>query len=158
MKKLIHIGLLASALVITVSLSNVSSIYAAAPFRLHIEVDEEISDLYAESFVATGSAVDEGFIYPTGTVDDIDAQIIDTHESSIRIIKSLKRFSFDDLSGTFDVELIIRLNSVSGETSARWRIVAGTGSYADLKGSGSLVGTPIILGQSIHDVYDGLVF
>jgi len=68
----------------------------------------------------------------------------------------VKRFECGDASGTFDVKLIVRLDNTTGETTARWLVVAGTDSYANLHANGSLVGTPIILGTSIHDVYDGM--
>ena len=51
--------------------------------------------------------------------------------------------------------MVAKLDRISGVTTARWRVVEGTGDYVNLRGRGSLVGTPLEFGVSITDVYDG---
>ena len=50
---------------------------------------------------------------------------------------------------------VVRLSAKFGDTGSTgtWSIVDGSGDVADLRGSGTLVGTPIPDG--INDVYDG---
>ena len=134
---------------------TVSAAFAAPPMDVHIEADEFIGTS-GEVFVATGSAVDAGLVCATGTVDDVSVDVSGSPSGSFRILKVLKRFNCDD-GGTFDVKLNVRLDLTTNETTARWKIVGGTGDYAGLGGNGSLVGTPIVPGTSIHDVYDGSV-
>ena len=47
------------------------------------------------------------------------------------------------------------LDQTDGTTTANWRVIGGTGDYAMLHGNGKLVGTPIVLGASILDLYTG---
>ena len=65
-----------------------------------------------------------------------------------------KLFTCEDSSGDFAVQLRVRLFP-DGTTTAQWNITSGTGAYETLTGSGKLVGTPIVLGESIEDVYSG---
>jgi hypothetical protein len=50
--------------------------------------------------------------------------------------------------------MVVKLDNITGMTTAHWKFVNGSGAYASLKGHGTLVGTPTIPGQ-IYDVYDG---
>ncbi len=129
---------------------------AAPPLGLHIEVDELIGT-NGETFFASAAAVDAGVVCPTGTVDDLSIVVSGAPGGSISILHVLKRFYCADLSGTFDVRLVVRLDNVTHYTSASWRVVDGTSAYASLKGNGSLAGTPLDPGASIQDVYDGQV-
>ena len=70
----------------------------------------------------------------------------------------MKQFVCDDGSGSFDVSMVVRLDLTTSYTTAQWRIVGGTGDYAYLRGNGSLIGTPIVPGSSIDDVYDGMLY
>lgn len=144
---LIALGLL----IVTVSAAS-----AAPPLNLHIEVNEFINTS-GESFLATGPAVDAGVVCPSGTVDDVSTVVSGAPGGSLSILHVLKHFTCGDLSGTFDVRLVVRLDNVTHETTASWMIVGGTGAYASLHGNGSLAGTPIVPGTSIHDAYDGKV-
>ena len=130
-----------------------STVFAAPPLDVKIEATEFIGTS-GETFSASGSAVDAGVMCETGTVDDLNVVVSGPPAGSFRILKVLKRFICDG-GETFDVKLIVRLNLTTNETTARWKIVGGTGDYADLYGNGSLVGTPIEPGLSILDVYDG---
>jgi hypothetical protein len=147
------VSLLITILLLTAS---VSAAFAAPPLDLHIEVDELIGTS-GETFVATGPAVDAGVVCPTGTVDDVSVVVSGSPTNPYLILHVLKKFTCQDGSGTFDLKLVVRLNNTTRATTARWHFVSGTGNYAGLHGNGSLVGTPIVPGASIHDVYDGKV-
>jgi len=135
---------------------TVSTVFAAPPLDVHIEVDELISGLGVdEPFTASGSAVDAGYICAAGMVQDVSVSTSGAPSAPYRIIQVLKHFTCAD--GTFDVNMLVRLDLATHYTTASWHVVSGTGAYASLGGSGSLVGTPIDPGNSIHDVYDGNV-
>ena len=144
-------------LTLVLLISTASAVLAAPPKSLHIEVLESIGTS-GEAFAATGGAVDSLLVCPTGTVDDLDVSISGSGSSPFRILHVQKRFNCGDSSGSFDVEMVVKLDLTTNATTARWKIVGGTGSYAGLKGNGSLVGTPVEPGVSIHDVYDGFVY
>jgi hypothetical protein len=140
-------------IVIAILAISTSVALAAPPLGLHIEVTEYINTS-GESFVATGPAVVAGLVCPSGTVDDLSVVVKGNPSSGFRTLHVLKRFNCDG-GGTFDVKMKVRLNLTTNATTARWNIKSGTGAYAGLKGNGSLVGTPIVPGLSIFDVYDG---
>ena len=135
---------------------TISTVFAAPPMDVHIVVDELTSGLGVdEPFTASGSAVDAGLICATGMVQDVSVSTSGGTAAPYRIIQVLKHFTCDD--GTFDVSMLVRLDLETHYTTASWRVVSGTGAYTDLQGSGSLIGTPIIPGASIQDVYDGML-
>ena len=135
---------------------NVTGVFAKPPLAIQIEVDEWIGIGGAEPFIASGPAVDNGRICATGTVEDLSITGNDS-QGPFRILRVYKRFYCDDLSGNFDIEMVVQLNKTTHYTKAKWHIVAGTGEYLKLQGEGSLVGTPIDPGVSITDIYDGQV-
>jgi hypothetical protein len=129
--------------------------YAARPLDLHIEVAENINTS-GESFAASGSAVDAGLVCATGNVYDASYSISGPAGGSIRIIHVLKHFVCDG-GGTFDLMMLVHLDLNTYYTTARWSVAGSTGDYAGLHGAGSLLGTPIVPGESVMDVYDGMV-
>jgi hypothetical protein len=133
---------------------TVTTVLAAPPLDVHIEVEEE-ANTSGETFFASGAAVDDGIVCSTGTVDDLVVDVAGPPGGTFAILNVLKRFGCADSSGTFDVKLVVRLDLTTNETTARWNVVGGTGDYLSLHGNGSLVGTPIVQGESILDVYDG---
>ena len=153
LKKKMLFGLLAAVFLLAL---NAASAFAAPPAPIHIEVLEYPGGTSppAEPFTASGPAVDAGWVCATGTVEDVDLAYNDP-TGAYQMIWALKRFDCGD--GTFDVNLVVRLDLITHNTTARWRIVDGSGAYAGLRGQGSLVGTSEEPGVSIRDVYDGLV-
>ena len=143
-----------SALIAAVFLAGTA--FAAQPLAIHIEVDEIIATS-GEPFAASGPAVDAGLVCPSGTVEDLSTKVSGPPAGAFSILHVLKHFNCEDASGTFDIALTVKLNNSTHYTTASWRIVAGTGDYAGLHANGSLAGTPIVPGDSIHDVYDGMV-
>ena len=134
---------------------SVSTVFAVPPLDLHLEAEEFI-DTSGEPFTASGGAVDAGLICATGTVDDVSVSGAGSSGSFV-ILQVLKRFHCGDGSGSFDIMLIVKLDLSTNQITARWNLIGGTGDYSGLHGVGSLVGTPIVPGESIHDVYDGFV-
>ena len=132
-----------------------SIVAAAPPLDLHIEVRETIGTS-GETFTASGSAVPDK-VCATGTVDDLSVVTSGSGSGGFVTLHVLKRFYCAGSGDTFDVQMVVKLNLVTHSTTANWKIIGGTGKYADLKGHGSLVGTPVIPGTSIDDVYDGKV-
>ena len=133
---------------------TVSTVFAAPPLDVHIEVQEYIG-MSGEDFTANGSAVDTGIMCPSGTVDDLVVDVSGPPGGTFALLHVLKRFYCADASGTFDVKLVVRLDLTTNETTARWNVVGGTGDYTHLHGNGLLVGTPGTPGEDIYDVYDG---
>jgi len=133
---------------------NISPVAAAPPEPIHIEVLEWPGSSSPEPFTASGPAVNNGFVCAAGTVEDLEITWNDP-AGPFQILWVLKRFTCGD--GTFDIKMVVKLNLVTHDTTARWQIVSGTGQYAGLKGQGSLVGTSNFPITSILDVYDGKV-
>lgn len=135
---------------------TVSTVFAAPPQNVHIEVAELIGGIGVnEPFTASGAAVDNGVICATGMVQDVSVSTFGSPSAPYRNIQVLKRFTCG--TDTFDVSMVVKLDLATNYTTASWRIVGGTGGFAGLRGRGSLVGTPIDPGNSILDVYDGSV-
>jgi hypothetical protein len=133
---------------------NVSAVFAAAPEPIHIEVEEFPGSGIPEPFTASGAAVDSGLFCASGLVEDAENSSNDS-DGPYRIIWSLKRFHCGD--GTIDLRMVVQLDLTTLDTTARWRIVGGTGAYEGLKGHGSLVGISNNPDPGILDIYDGVL-
>lgn len=142
--------------VLVLILMTVSMASAAPPPNVHIEVPEVIG-VNGDPFTASGAAVTAGVLCAAGSVDDLSVISSGSGAGPLAILRVDKRFTCEDLSGTFDIRMIVRLDEATDSTTANWKIVGGTGAYAGLHGSGWLVGTPIVPEVSIFDVYDGRV-
>ena len=151
----IHTKIIVALIVVFIIAFNVSGVFAAAPLGLHIEVTESIPPLQAE-FFASGPAVESGLICAYGMVYTISTIAHGSPDhSGIQILNVDKHFVCDE-GDTFDINMKVKLDTTTGMTSAHWKITGGTGDYAKLKGTGSLIGTPLVPGY-IDDVYDGKV-
>ncbi len=124
---------------------NVSLVFAAQPLAIHIEVLEYLDFCFNEPFTASGPAVDDGIVCASGTVVDLDIKT-KTFRPLYKRLWITKRFYCGDASGTFDVDMVVRLHEITGFTTAHWKVVDGTGDYVKLHGNGKLVGTPVVLG------------
>jgi hypothetical protein len=155
LKKISTMLLLAGIFLLAVT---VSPVFAAPPEALHIEVLEFPGGVSAppEPFSASGLAVDSGAVCASGMVADIELAYNDPGGNTITIW-ALKRFTCGDGSGTFDIRMVVQWDQTTYDTTARWRVVGGTGDYAGLKGQGALVGYSNHPDPGILDVYDGLV-
>jgi hypothetical protein len=151
---MMHKRIAAFSVALVLVLASFTTAAAAPPQTLHIEQDWTIANSSAP-FTAEGAAVTSGLVCATGIAENLSNVSSGAAGGTLSILHVVKRFTCADLSGTFDIALTVQLDNVTHYTTARWRIVGGTGSYSSLRGRGSLAGTPIIPGVSIHDVYDG---
>jgi len=133
---------------------NVSVVFAAKPLAIHIEVTTPVTGSPDAPFDASGPAVDDGFVCASGTVEDLGGRVKDL-KYPYRKLWLEKRFHCDDGSGTYLVSLIAKVNLETGYVSGKWHVVDGTGDYQKLHGNGKLYSTPVVLGETVHDVYDG---
>jgi len=156
MFKKIQIRLISVLIAVFLLVFSVSSAFAAAPLALHIEVDEVFTQ-DSETFTASGQAVESGLVCGTGAVSESSFVGRGRHGANVLILFVTKHFTCGDDSGSFDIKMVVLLDNTTSYTTASWHVAGGTGDYEKLVGSGSLVGTPIVLGVSIHDVYDGQI-
>lgn len=156
MKRAFHSGLNVVLLVLTVVLLSVSIACAGPPKSLHIEVSEFIST-DGETFTASGPAVVAGDVCPSGTVSDLSVTPTGSSQGPHSFFDVVKEFDCADGSGAFNFDMKVKLENATGNTTANWQVAGGTGNYANLQGNGTLVGTAIVQGTSILDVYDGTV-
>jgi hypothetical protein len=111
------------------------------------------------TFEASGSAVDDGSICDSGTVDDTRIIFVGFQSGRGAQIPVRKTFTCGDSSGTFFVKIQVHLDFESSTESFSWVILGGTGDYAHLKGSGE--GSTVSDGSDPQtgniNTYDGFV-
>jgi len=127
---------------------------AAQPLAVHIASLTTIGIGNVDNFTATGPAVAAGYIASAGEVETTSVVQIADPPGPLVILVATKEFSSSAVD-TFDLWMKIKLDTATGYTTARWRILGGTGLYAGLKGRGTLYGIPYALGSTIWDYYDG---
>ena len=101
-----------------------------------------------DPYTAIGPAVTMGILSGTGTVTT-GAFIWPPPPGGSLMVKY-----FVCANGTFDVELRVWLHE-EGNTTGIWKIIGGTGAYANLNGHGTLTGTYDPLANDVRDVYIG---
>jgi hypothetical protein len=155
MRRRMVFGFLVAALSVVLTTTFVT---AAPRLDAHIKVRTTLPagpDVF-DQFFASGPAVDAGLLCSTGHVStspvDWSAPL---GGGTFAILSMIKYFVCDDGSGTFDVELRVRCDLLTGNTSGRWSVVAGTGNYANLTGYGGLLGIYRGSDNTVLDVYDG---
>ena len=127
---------------------------AAQPLAVHIASLTRIGIGYVDNFTATGPAVAAGYIASAGEVETTSVTQVGNPLAPYLILIATKEFSSSAVD-RFDLWMKIKLDTATGYTTARWRILGGTGLYAGLKGRGTLHGVPDVLGVTIWDSYDG---
>jgi hypothetical protein len=126
--------LAATVAVITVT----ASVAAAAPQQVQIvsHMTFNPDGFNYGTFEASGSAVDNGVICDSGTVDDTRVIFAGFQSGRGAQIPVRKTFTCADGSGTFFVKIQVHLDFESDTESFSWVILGGTGDYAGLRGSG----------------------
>ena len=148
-------------LVASLSVVLVATLAQAAPrLEVHIEVLTTLppGPGVFDPFIASGPAVDAGLFCATGTVST--SPVVWSPPlggGTFAILTMVKYFVCGDSSGTFDVELWVICDLQTGNTSGHWRVVAGTGSCANLKGNGKLLGFYDASTNTVLDIYAGRV-
>ena len=89
-------------------------------------------------FGASGAAVDDDVICPSGTFVDTGIRFAGFQSPrGVVQLQVAKTFTCDDGSGTFDVKMQIQADFATGIETFTWIVTGGTDAYASLKGSGS---------------------
>ena len=94
------------------------------------------------TFEAYGAAVDAGVLCPDGTVYDFGLRPVGYQSGLFVNFFIHKLFVCNDSSGSFEMDMNVRLINSTSETTAIWYVVAGSDTYARLRGSGTLTGVP----------------
>jgi hypothetical protein len=151
---------LAAAMAALFLVVPVASVQATPPMAVSFEVPtnfDESTGVSSGTFTATGGAVDDGLICPTGDVTDTGPAIGAGFQSERAVnLQVIKEFTCNDRSGSFLVKLQVRI--VFGDPAVdnfRWVVVGGTGAYGGLHGSGSGYGDYSDPSVGVIDVYDG---
>lgn len=128
---------------------------AASPWRdVHVEVTYMFDVPGPFAFTATGQAVSAGLICPTGLESTGPITATPSPDGDQFVILSMVKH-WECAGGGIDAYLVVTLDLVSGSTWGDWSILSATGTYAGIRGSGSLVGTRLATGDGIRDVWDG---
>lgn len=121
---------------------------ATAPQPVTIIVPTDVTGERSEDpFTATG-----GIVCEAGTVSNSFALFTGWQSDTHAQILIGKLFVCPE--GTFEVLLRVKLHFDTGQTFGTWSVRSGTGAFAGLKGTGSLVGIPQE-GDIILDMYTG---
>ena len=133
----------------------VSAVPAAASPPDNVTIVSEMSVPDASgTFDASGPAVDAGIICAHGNVYDLEARAVGYQSTRLTILFVHKLFVCDDESGSFEMDLNVRLVYSPQETTAQWRVVAGDEAYARLRGNGKLTAF-YPGGEVVIDTYTG---
>ena len=146
----------ATIAILLLALSVVPGAAASPPVGVEFEVTTTFPappDLFPSfgPFVATGPAVDDGIMCPTGETIDVFGKTSGSQSGRGTNWQVVKRFTCDDGSGDFLVKLQVR-DDWKG-TNFNWVIVGGSGDYERLRGTGKGIGLPFTGG--ILDLYSG---
>jgi hypothetical protein len=147
------IGLILSLMMITFPASA-----ARVPLDVHIvSVMDFTSGENFGTFEATGPAVDEGYLCPSGMVYDDPSTMRISGGQSGRVLQIYvhKLFVCSDSGETFEMDMHVFVHLDPWWTTAHWRFTGGSGPYAGIKGTGSLYGSGTE--SEFFDIYDGFV-
>jgi hypothetical protein len=109
--------------------------------------------VFPESPPATGTFTATGPICPSGTIQELGGLFVGWQSDRLARIGVRHEFTCADGSGSFVLQLTVRLNFEDGTTDFRWSVLSGSGDYAKLHGTGTGTGAPIAGG--IVDTYTG---
>lgn len=128
---------------------------AVPPADVAIEADSLFAG--TGTFTASGQAVDDGLICATGDTFDVEVTASGNGNWGYNL-KVVKKFTCDDVSGSFLVRLQAKVFYAGPLMSSfNWVVIGGDGAYTGLHGSGSGVGLAPNAGFDILDVYEGKI-
>jgi hypothetical protein len=90
---------------------------------------------------------------PSGTIQQLAGLFVGGPTTSFARIAVRHEFTCTDGSGSFVLQLTVRLDATG--TTFRWSVLSGTGDYAKLHGTGT--GTGSFITGGIVDTYTGAV-
>jgi hypothetical protein len=105
------------------------------------------------TFEASGGAVDAGVICASGNVYDTEYRVAGGENKKFTNLFVHKLFVCDDGSGTFEMDLIVRL--IPGIT-VDWLVTSGDGEYVRLHGTGKLTSQALSEGHLLDTYIGGL--
>jgi hypothetical protein len=109
--------------------------------------------LFPASGPATGTFTATGPICSAGTILELGGVFAGFQSNRAAQILVRHRFTCADGSGSFVLQLTVRLDFQTFTTDFTWSVLSGTGDYAKLHGTGTGTGAPIPGG--IVDTYTG---
>ena len=124
---------------------------AVASTPLDVNILSDMSNWPGGTFESSGPAMESGLICKDGIVNDVAATSAGGN-SSILILFVHKHFVCNDESGSFEMDLIVRI--APSQTTGRWLVVAGSGNYEGLSGEGVVYATYSDSG-GVLDTYAG---
>jgi hypothetical protein len=144
--------LLLVVLVTFLSMPGMTASSAAAVGEVTITADQPFGS--DGTFTATG-----GPICTSGTTTESPVRITEGRRSAALTFHLDKSFVCDDGSGSFTVQISARVQPCDANDYGAWAITRGTGSYTDLRGAGSLIGsyypTDSCDAEGVVDVFSG---
>jgi hypothetical protein len=96
-----------------------------------------------------------GPICSAGTVTNLVTLFVGFQSNRAAQIIVRHQFTCGDGSGSFVLQLTVRLDFQTGATTFTWSVLSGTGEYVKLHGSGTGSGTPLPGGTGVVDTYTG---
>jgi hypothetical protein len=129
------------------------SVIASASYPVTIVVPTDFA-LKVWPFSATGEAVDEGLICPSGTVTDGKYVAACRRDGSACNFRIEKVFVCDE-GGSFTINLQAHVVFDPYSDVGTWTILHGWDDMARIHGNGTLVGEPFVGG--VTDTYVGLI-
>lgn len=151
MKDRIAVVILAAALLCAF---GAASALAAPKSSVHFEVTKWLIPGYQETFVASGQAVADGLIPATGLALQSGFAVSPSPEGEgFLIFTVVETFLCND--GTFDVELVVTFDVANPHTWGTWKVLGGTGTYANLTGNGKIHSEAGPSPEQYFDEYDG---
>ncbi|MBI4673576.1 MAG: hypothetical protein HY741_18140 [Chloroflexi bacterium] len=136
---------------------------ATPPSDVRIEVEATCPENQSCSygpFNASGPSVDAGLICSRGEMRDIMGQASGYHSGSRINFHIRKLFTCEDGSGSFTLNLQVRLKFFPFSDVGDWNVLEGTKGYAKLHGSGKLEGVLVSVTETeteILDIYTGQI-
>ena len=143
-------------LILLLALAVVPAAASSPPSDISFDVPTTIPTEEGPSFgpfTATGPAVDEGVVCPTGNTVDVFGKASGFNSRTGTNLQVVKLFTCDDGSGEFFVKLQVRIDAKGDNFN--WNIIGGTGAYEKLHGTGSGVG--LYFPGGVLDLYEGQV-
>lgn len=106
--------------------------------------DVALVAVHPELDTGTFTARGDG-LCPSGTVDVVAGMIAGWRSGTIANFLVIQQFACDDGSGSFLVRIQARAFANAPSDFGTWQVIGGDGDYAQLQGTGSLIG-----------IYDGV--
>ena len=143
-------------LILVFVLSVTPGLASSRPTAVQFEVPTTFGSDGAPSFgpfTASGPAVDEGLVCPSGDTIDVFGKASGFQSAKGGLnFQVVKLFTCDDGSGEFFVKLQVRVDWKGDNFT--WTITGGSGQYEDLHGTGQGIGMDVVP-DGVLDIYTG---